>query len=103
MAWVSARSMTSPCLLAFSLQRLDQHRADESAADANRCHAFLLAVFLQTFEKMQNDSRARGSDRMAERDCPAVHVQFAFVEGAEGFFKAELLLAVLLVLPGGEA
>jgi len=52
---------------------------------------------------MKDDAGPRRAHRVAERDCAAVDVQFVFVQGAESAVEPELLAAILLVLPRGEA
>src|SRR5205814_724046 len=84
----STRSMTSPCLQCF-----DQHRAAEAAADADRCHAFLLVVAFQRLQQMQHDARAARADRMAKGDRAPIHIQFVFIQRTERSIEAELLLA----------
>src|SRR5256885_2981904 len=93
----SMRSIVPP------LGAFDEHRAAEAAADADRRHAALLPGALQCFQQMQHDARARGADRVAERDGAAVDVQPVLIELAERAIEAKLLAAVLLVFPGGEA
>src|SRR2546423_7847655 len=93
----SMRSIVPP------LGGFDEHRAAEAAADADRRHAALLPGALQCFQQMQHDARARGADRVAERDGAAVDVQPVLIELAERAIEAKLLAAVLLVFPGGEA
>src|SRR5207248_7920284 len=44
-----------------------------------------------------------GADRMAERDGTAIDVQAVFIDLAERPIEPELLAAVPLVFPGGEA
>src|SRR3954471_10181241 len=85
------------------LDRLDEHRAAESAADADQGDAFFLPVLLQPSQQMQDHARAGGAHWMAEGDRPAVHIEFSNVERTESAFEAQLLLAILLVLPRGEA
>src|SRR5256885_7798279 len=98
-----ARTCGSMRSIARPLGRFDQHRAAEAAADADRRHAALLPGALQCFQQMQHDARARGTDRVAERDGAAVDVQPVLIELAERAIEAKLLAAVLLVFPGGEA
>src|SRR5438105_8083365 len=73
----SARSILSP--LIFLLECFDEHGAAEAAADADARHSLFLARALQCLEQMQHDARARGADRMAQRDCPAVDIEFFFI------------------------
>src|SRR5207247_8656260 len=56
----------------------------------------------ERFQQMQDDSRAGGSHRVAEGDGAAVHVQPLEVQLAHGAVEAELLAAVLVVLPRSE-
>src|SRR4051812_10254236 len=72
----SARSIFSP------LQRFDQHRSAKPAADADGGHAFLLAGALQRLEQVQDDARAGGAHRVAERDGAAVDVELLVGDGA---------------------
>src|SRR5438045_1848844 len=85
------------------LERFDQHRAAQAAADADGCDAPLRVVSFQRLEQVQDDPRARRAHRVAEGDRAAVHVEPFLVERAERAFKAELLAAILVVLPGREA
>src|SRR3954469_5062120 len=62
------------------LQRFHEHRAAEAAADADAGDAALRVVALQRLEEVQDDARARGAHRMAERDRAAVDVQFFLVQ-----------------------
>ena len=54
---------------------LDEHRAAQAAADADRGHAAPPAGALQHVQHVQDDPRARRADRMAERDGAAVDVE----------------------------
>src|SRR6185503_3912281 len=93
----SARSMVPP------LQRFEQHRAAQPAADADRRQAALRVIPFQHFQQVQHDARARSAHRVAERNGAAVHVQSFLVYFAQGSIKAKLFAAVLLVLPRREA
>src|SRR5882672_11006899 len=52
---------------------------------------------------MQHDARARGSHRMAERNRPAVYVELFRVELAHRAVEPQLLAAIPVFLPRGEA
>src|SRR5581483_1540829 len=93
----SMRSIAPP------LDRFDQHRAAQAAADADRGHAALFAGALQRLQQVQHDARAGRADRMAECDRAAIHVQPALIELAQRAVEPELFAAVLLILPRGEA
>src|SRR5581483_4891717 len=82
---------------------LDHHRAAQAAADADRGHAALAFRALEDVQQVQHDARAGSADRMAERDRAAVDVELLGVEPAHGAVQPELLAAVALVLPRGEA
>ena len=66
--------------------RLDDHRDALAAADAGRGDAVALAAAPQLEHQRQQQPRAGGAERMAERDRAAVDVGPVAVE-------AELLLA----------
>jgi hypothetical protein len=51
--------------------QFDRHRGGFAAADAQRRHAALQAALLQRAEQRDDDARARGADRVAERDSAA--------------------------------
>src|SRR4051812_29747736 len=72
-ALLSARSILPP------LNRFDQHRAAEPPADADRGDAFFLAVFFKSFQQVKDDARARGADRMAQRDGATIDVELRFI------------------------
>src|SRR5260221_14563416 len=93
----STRSIGSP------LKCFDEHRAAQPAADADARHAFFLAGALQRLQEMQHDARARGTHRMAERDRAAVDVELLFIQRAHRAVETELLAAVFVVLPCGQA
>src|SRR5688572_13287495 len=96
--FASTRSMSvSP------LERFDQHRAAQPAADADRSHAAFRVVALQCFQQVQDDARTRCPDRMAKGNCPAIDVQLFFINRTQGAVEAELFPAVLLVLPCRQA
>src|SRR6185503_15440659 len=84
----SARSMVPP------LQRFEQHRAAQPAADADRRQAALRVIPFQHFQQVQHDARARSAHRVAERNGAAVHVQSFLVYFAQGSIKAKLFAAV---------
>ena len=54
-------------------------------------------------QQMQHDARARGAYRVAERDGAAVDVEFSAIELAQRTVQAQLLAAVLVLLPRREA
>src|SRR5258706_5552363 len=64
----SMRSIAPP------LDCFDEHRAAEAAADADARHPALLAGSFQRLQQMQHDPRARGADRVAERNRAAVDI-----------------------------
>src|SRR6185436_8371315 len=103
LAQVVARLLSSPRSMVPPLQRFEQHRAAQPAADADRRQAALRLVPFQHFQQVQHDARARGAHRVAERNRAAVHVQSFLVYFAQGSIKAKLFAAVLLVLPRREA
>src|SRR5450755_633855 len=55
-------------------EHLDRERRRLAAADAQRRHALLLVRLAQRAEQGDDDARAAGADRVAERDRAAVHV-----------------------------
>src|SRR4051812_10510572 len=61
------------------LQRFHEHRAAEPPADADARDATLRVVALQRLEEVQYDARARGADRMAERDRSSVDIELFFI------------------------
>src|SRR6185295_13896507 len=83
----SARSMVPP------LQRFEQHRAAQPAADADRRQAALGIVALQHFQQMQHDACARGAHRVAEGNGAAVHIQSFLVYFAQRSIKAQFFAA----------
>src|SRR5262245_9889586 len=62
--------------LSLSLYR---ERDAHAAADAERGEAFLRIALLHLVQQRDEDAAARGADRMAERDRPAVHVHLRHV------------------------
>src|SRR6266705_796027 len=80
-----------------------KHRAAEAAADADRSHPELASGPLEHVQQMQHDACSRRPDRVAERDCAAVHVQLFRVELAHRALEAQLLAAIFVFLPGREA
>src|SRR3977135_2570578 len=82
---------------------LHQHRSALPSADAQRGDTTLAAGALEDLEHVQHDARAGCSDRVAERDRAAIDVQLRAVELAEGAVEAEVLLAVRIAFPRGEA
>ena len=59
-----------PCLQhrLRSSQQFDRHGGGLAAADAQRGDAALLAALAQRAEQRDDDARAAGADRVAERD-----------------------------------
>src|ERR1700694_2765529 len=98
----SARRQRNPCLRlsAANLDAFDQHGAALPAADAQRCDAALAAGALEDLEHVQHDARARGADRVPDRDRAAVDVEPGAVEPAESTIEPEVLPAVRIALPG---
>src|SRR6185437_3542482 len=86
-----------------SWDALDQHRAALPAADAERRHAAPAAGALEHLEHVEQHARAGCADRVPQRDRSAVHVELRAIEAAEGMVEAEMLAAVLVALPRGEA
>ena len=76
--------------LALCQIALDEHRAAEPAADADRRHAALAAGPLEHVQHVQHDARARRADRVADRDRAAVDVEPVLVERAHRARQAEL-------------
>src|SRR5262245_59538603 len=74
-----ATSDSLPMLLTFLSLSLDCHRYAHPAADAERGEALLRVALLHLVQQRDEDARARGADRMAERDRAAVHVHLAGV------------------------
>src|SRR5208337_4824541 len=66
--WVSVSSMTVPS------EHLDGHGGGFAAADAQRGDAALQSVFRQRRHQSDQDARARGADRMAERAGAAMDI-----------------------------
>src|SRR2546428_11643130 len=93
----SMRSIAPP------LDCLDEHRAAQAAADTDARYAALLPRAFQRLQEMQHDARAGCADRVAQGDGAAVHVQFLFIQRTKSTVEPQLLAAVLLVLPCGEA
>src|ERR1700752_1002582 len=85
---VEARSIKGIPVYLFS-ERFHEHRAAQAAADADARDAALRMVALQRLEEMQHDARARGADRMAERDRAAVDIQFFLVQLSEGTIQSQ--------------
>src|SRR5438552_17750916 len=54
-------------------------------------------------QQMQHDARTRGAHRVADRNGAAVDVEFFRIDLAHRALEAELLAAVLVLLPRGEA
>src|SRR5262245_33067226 len=85
--WAMVRSCS---LLSFAgscrSDALEDHRDALAAADAGRRAAELLAAHLEFADQRQQQARAGGAERMAERDRAAVDVALVAVE-------LELLLA----------
>src|ERR1700716_350092 len=66
-------SATSP-VIRFPLCPLAAHGTAHAAADAKRREAALRVALLHLVQQSHEDAAARGADRVAERDRPAVHV-----------------------------
>src|ERR1700675_453465 len=66
----SAKRQRNPCLRlsAANLDALDEHRAALPSADAQRGDAAPAAGALENLEHVQHDARARGADRVPDRD-----------------------------------
>src|SRR5205814_5771464 len=74
----SMRSIAPP------LDCFDEHRAAQTAANADARHAAFLARAFERLQKMQDDARARGADRMAQRDGAAVDIELVVVQRPHG-------------------
>jgi len=90
-----------PC--PFPLQRFDQHRSAEAAADADGRHASLRTRAFERFQQVQDDSCTGGSHRVADAMAPPSTFSRSTFQLAHGARRAELLPAVLVVLPSREA
>src|SRR5687768_12082006 len=65
----------SPLTSRAPLDRLDRERDGLAAAEAERYDPAALAARGQRVEERDEEARAGGADRMAERDRAAVHVE----------------------------
>src|SRR5919197_1306152 len=92
----SMRSIAPP------LERFDQHRAAEAAADADRSHAAFLTRALQCLQQMEHDACSGCTHGVAERDGAAIDVQPALIQRAE---RLQVVLAQRVFVgkeqPGG--
>src|SRR5260370_35862936 len=59
---------------------LDAHRDAHAAADAERGETLLGVALLHLVEQRGEHARARGADRMAERDGAAIDVELVRIE-----------------------
>src|SRR5262249_6387933 len=75
---VEARSISGLPVYLFS-ESFHEHRAAEAAADADARDAALRFVALQRLEEVQHDARARGADRMTERDGSPMDIELVFI------------------------
>src|SRR5216683_8092816 len=64
----------------LALVARDAHRNPHATADAQRGKAFLRVAPLHLVEQRDEHAGARGADRMAERDRPAIDVELLGVE-----------------------
>src|SRR4030095_2558937 len=78
---------------------LDEHRAAESATDADRGDAAPTSHPLEHVQHVERYSRARRTDRVADRDRTAVDVELGFIDGPERRIESQLGLAVIGACP----
>src|SRR5260221_8674197 len=89
--------------LKISCSSFNQHRPALSTPDAKRSDPALPARAFEHLQHMQHHARARSADGMADGDRAAVDVQLRAVDLAESALEAEMLLAVRVAFPRGEA
>src|SRR5690349_11844511 len=99
---VEARSISGGPVYLFS-EGFHEHRAAEAAADADARDAAFRFVALQRLEEVQHDARARGADRMTERDRSSVDIELVVIQRSKGSVEAEFFPAILFIAPCGEA
>src|SRR6185295_2859554 len=99
---VEARSIKGVPVYLLS-KRFHEHRAAEAAADADAGDAALRVVALQRLKEVQDDARARGAHRMAERNRSPIHIELFLIQRTKCTIEPQFLAAVFLVAPGCKA
>src|SRR5689334_15165012 len=66
-----------------------RHAHAPTRTDGDQASA--LAFFAQLFGKSRDDPRARGAERMAERDAAAIYVHLRAVDGPHRFVATKTL------------